>query len=284
MSALRLAIIIPVYDNWADTLECLECLAAQSVKRFYVFISDDGSSECAPATVLSYSFVCYLRSSHQGFARACNTAAAEAIRRGFTHLLFLNNDTVFQSHFVECLLASIEQMPLAILSPTIYFFNKPDRIWFSGGDLSVLTPFFRLRQAFHSRQRVEVLTGCALLVPAGAWTTLIGFDENYVTYYEDYDFMMRAMKKRIKAYVLIDESLKVLHKISQTAMAQGNWNREYRMISSRLRFINRWFRGMSKTLCFGICALHLLYCIFRFLPSRPKLRLIQAAIREGMSA
>src|SRR5438552_8459572 len=87
---IRLHVIIPVYNNWEDTLECLQLLQSQSNRQFQVILADDGSPSPPPPLIQSFAFAEYMRNSNRGFAANCNTAASEAIARGATHLLFLN--------------------------------------------------------------------------------------------------------------------------------------------------------------------------------------------------
>src|SRR5262245_10282102 len=186
-SSIRLFVIIPVYGNWEDTLDCLHSLAAQSTSNFRVIVADDGSPSPAPAAIHSFEFLEYSRAENRGFAANCNRAALRAIECGATHVLFLNSDTSFTANFIEQWLSTLSTIDDAIVSPLVYWFAKPSRVWFSGGNLTIWVPFFRLRRNYDEVTKVDIASGCALAVPVNRWRELGGFDEKYVTYFEDLD-------------------------------------------------------------------------------------------------
>ena len=47
-TAVRLAIVMPVYGNWTDTFECLDNLANQTSLNFRLYLADDGSPQPPP--------------------------------------------------------------------------------------------------------------------------------------------------------------------------------------------------------------------------------------------
>ena len=281
-TGVRLHVIVPVFGNWADTIDCLRMLAGQESRDFSVILADDGSPEPPPAEVHSFPFVCYTRGEHVGFAANCNTAARLAHARGATHLLFLNNDTAFSPRFIGEWLRTVRKLPEALVGPLIYWHHDPKSVWFSGGQQSILLPFFRLRREFQARTSVDVLCGCVLLVPMTAWLRLDGFHEGFVTYYEDFDFSLRAKRIGIPAYVVVDRDLSVHHKVSRTTRSRGAWSKEYRMITSRLLFIRRNYRGVARCTCLSLCVAHLAVTLVTSLPAVPDPRLLWKAVQAGL--
>jgi GT2 family glycosyltransferase len=279
---IRLLVIVPVFGNWADTIDCLRMLAEQESRDFVVIVADDGSPDPPPAEVHSFPFVRYIRGPHVGFAANCNAAARLAHAQGATHLLFLNNDTAFSPRFIGEWLRTVGEFPDALLGPLIYWHHDPTSLWFSGGQQSILLPFFRLRQEFRARTSVDVLCGCVLLVPITAWLRLDGFHEGFVTYYEDFDFTLRAKREGIPAYVVVDRDLSVRHKVSRTTSRRGVWRKEYRMITSRLLFIRRQYQGVARYTCFVLCAAHLATTFVTSLPAVPDPRLLWEAVQVGL--
>lgn len=284
LPTVRLAVIMPVFGNWGDTLDCLRMLAGQTSGHFRLFLADDGSPEPPPDAVHAFPFVTYLRRPHGGFAAICNSAVKVAADAGCTHVLLLNNDTSFGPGFIEAWLAKAAAFPEAIMGPLIAYFDRPDTIWYSGGSRSVAVPFFRCRRRFKAQTAVDILTGCVLLVPVQAWDRVDGFDERYVTYYEDFDFMLRAREAGVPAYVVVEPELRVLHKVSRTAIGHGRWNRDYRMIASRLRFIRHRYSGIERVACLCASIPHLVSIAVANMPELPAPRLLWNAIRTGLTA
>jgi GT2 family glycosyltransferase len=279
---VRLHVIVPVFGNWADTIDCLRMLAEQESKGFSVILADDGSPDPPPAEVHSFPFVHYIRGQHVGFAANCNAAARLAQTQGATHLLFLNNDTAFSPRFIGEWLRTVRELPDAVLGPLIYWHHDPTSLWFTGGPQSILLPFFRLRQGFRVRTPVDVLCGCVLLVPMTAWMQLDGFHEGFVTYYEDFDFSLRAKRGGIPAYVVVDRDLSVRHKVSRTTSSRGAWSKEYLMITSRLFFIRRNYRGVARCTCLLLCVAHLAVTLVTSLPALPDPGLLWKAVQTGL--
>jgi len=280
---IRLVVVVPVYSNWEDTVECLRSLAAQTNPGFRVLLADDGSPSPPPAEIRQLDFVDYVRHAHSGFAGNCNRAAEEAISGGATHLLFLNNDTAFGRDFVDGWLRVAAAMPDAIVSPIIYWFGKPAKIWFSGGAQTVWLPFFRPRRNYHSITAVDVACGCALMATAEVWRKVRGFDARYVTYFEDLDFTLRAKRMGFRTYIDPDPALRVWHKAGRSFGRIDSWNRHRRMFSSSLIFIRAHYRRPRRYLILALKAAHLLALVALHFPDLPNPRTLWESVTEGLS-
>jgi GT2 family glycosyltransferase len=282
-AVIQLTVIIPVYSNWEDTLECLRNLSAQTNPHFRVLLADDGSNS-SPPELTKFDFVNYTRHEHAGFAINCNRAAEEAISAGATHLLLLNNDTAFGPEFVDGWLRVAGAMQDAIVGPLIYWYLKPSRIWFSGGARTFWLPFFRPRREYRTVTAVDVACGCTLLVPAHVWRKTGGFDARYVTYFEDLDFMLRARQEGFRTYVDPDPEIRVWHKVGRSFGRLNSWGRQYRMLASSLLFIRTHYRGPKKYLILALKAAHLGVLLVLCLPRLPNFRALWNAVTEGLSA
>lgn len=281
---LQFFVIIPVYGNWGDTIETLQALAKQECKEFRVLIADDGSPTEAPAAIHNFAFAEYIKQSNLGFGGNCNRAANIAIQQGASHLLFLNNDTAFSPGFIGAWLNTVRSLPQAILSPHIYWFDKPETVWFSGGKMSLFAPFVRLSEAFRETTLVDIVCGCTLLVPVKEWTLLQGFDESYAVYFEDFDLCLRAKSAGIPTYVVPDPQLRVWHKVSGSFRGNAVWTQQYHLLTSRIIFIRRHYRGFERGVSYGLAALHLLVMIAQRLPQLPSVRLLWRAVVKGVAS
>jgi hypothetical protein len=280
---LRIFVIIPVYGNWEDTVQCLKALDSQTTRDFQVLVADDGSPDPPPAVIHEFKLALYRKNRNAGFASNCNRAAKEAIALGATHLLFLNSDTSFDTGFMEHWMRRIAEIPDAILSPLIYWSRYPTRLWSSGGKLTIFTAFVRSRKRFEQVTEVDTVTGCAILVPVGVWTALGGFDPKYLMYFEDFDFTLRAKQKGIPTYVVPDRELRVLHHISGSFRGGGVWKKHYLMVTSSLIFIRSHYRGIRKPLCVALNAAHLAMTAILSLPELPNAKLLWSAVVRGFS-
>jgi GT2 family glycosyltransferase len=283
VTRLSVFVIIPVYGNWEDTINCLTALESQTTEDFQVLVADDGSPTPPPTGIGQLKRVSYMKNEHAGYGSNCNHAARQAVALGATHLLFLNSDTNFQAGFMEYWIRRAAEMPNAILSPLIYWSRYPSRIWSSGGRFTVFTPFVRSRSCFARVTEVDTVTGCALLVPVDAWTTLGGFDAKYQMYFEDFDLTLRAKGKGIPTYVIPDPELRVMHHVSGSFREAGAWEKHYFMLTSSLIFIRTHYRGVRKSVCFVLSGAHLAITTILSLPEMPKPRLLWSALVRGFS-
>ena len=279
----HLVAVVPTFNNWDVFLQCLACLDVQEDCKFSVVVADDGSSTCPPASLTRHDFVTYLPLTHAGFAVTCNRGAEKALSIGASHLLFLNDDTVFGRHFMATWYQEIQQNPNDIIGPMIYEYHRPQHVWASGGRQSPLLPFKTMRRRYQQRTKVDMLTACALVVPREAWVRLGGFDEAYKTYYEDFDLLLRARTLGIPAFIQPDSALTVQHIGACTAGRDGPWRREYQMISSRLRFISKHYSGLNRVLCQALVVPHLLLTTLRYLPSLLSLPKLSRALMSGFN-
>lgn len=281
-SDIRLWVIIPVYGNWGDTLECLRALEAQNCREFRVLVADDGSPEPPPDEVHAFPFAQYYRGPNLGFGGNCNRAARMALDEGATHLLLLNSDTTFAPEFIGAWLGEIEVRPEIIASPLVYWADRPEEVWFSGGPMSIWLPYFRHAKAYAEPTPVEIVCGCTLLVPAPAWRKLNGFDERFVTYYEDFDLVLRAKSLGIAVFVLPAAGLKVLHHVSGSFREGGAWRKQYLMLTSRLQFIRIHERGFHKLGSLILAAAHFMVQVLIHLPELPEPKRLWQAVADGL--
>ncbi len=280
--AIRLVVIIPVYENWEDTHECLQRLEAQSDRGFTVLLADDGSPNPPPPDILHFRFVRYLRRPNAGFAGNCNRAVREAIAAGATHVLLLNNDTLFGPGFIQGWLCAVAAKPRAVMSPVIYWASDPERVWYSGGRKSLLVPFFRLADSFTEATPVDILCGCTLLVPVNVWRELGGLDERYFFYFEDLDFTLRARRHQVECLVLPGKDLRVWHKVHGSFRGTGAWKGHYRLIRSQLFFVRAHYTGIRKALALALCFLHIAVFWLLNLPQMPDRGQLREAVTRGV--
>ena len=100
-TALRVSVVIPVYNEEGSISTCLDAIAAQTVKPFEVIVIDNNSSDDTAAIAKSYWFVKLIREPRQGVVYARDTgfsyAHGDIIGR-------IDADTVMSENWVETLL------------------------------------------------------------------------------------------------------------------------------------------------------------------------------------
>ena len=208
----ELTVIIVSYNTRELTLKCLETLHANTHRARFCTVVLDNASEVGSAEAVGEAWpgVHLVRSPYNlGFARANNVVAADAVT---DWLLLLNPDTEVYPGAVDALLDFAKANPDAGITGGRTVF--PDgslnatscwariTLWSAFCGAFGLTSAFRSSaffnpEAFGSWQRdtarkVDIVSGCFLMIPRSLWNALGGFDLKYFMYGEEADLCLRA--------------------------------------------------------------------------------------------
>ncbi len=214
---VQVSIIIPVYNKWILTLNCLRSLvvARHGGIRFEVILADDASSDETPDIAERNPWLRLVRMPRNaGFVDNCNHAAARA--RGEV-LLFLNNDTLVGDGWLEALMGSLGRRPgVGVVGSQVYGSDggllESGGIFWGNGDVWNHGRGFGAERWFeldHERE-VDYVSGCAMAIRRELWQQLDGFDTRYrPAYCEDADFCLRA--RAAGSAVLVQPQSRILH-------------------------------------------------------------------------
>lgn len=215
-----LSIIIPVYNNWALTKSCLDSLSLSLVGvEFEVIVVDNGSYDGTAGGLGARGDVVVVRHERNlGFARACNAGAERA--RAPT-LLFLNND-------MRALPGALARMQRSfVASPSIgvlgarllyadYTVQHAGMVVDEAGDwhhvfrgLPGEHPLVLIKRSF------QAVTGACLMINRELFSSLHGFDIEFLNSHEDVDLCLRVRAGGRE--VVYDPSVAVLHFESMSA-------------------------------------------------------------------
>ncbi len=226
------SIIIPHYNGIEVLSECLDSLKASTFERKEVIVVDNASEDGSADWIKEHHPEIRLirNGTNEGYAGGCNRGA-ESARGEF--LLFLNNDTVHDSGWLEPLVEALTNSPeIAAVQPKIL--NHFDRYLFDyagacGGALDVLAfPFARgrlfLRQETDSGQyddeaSIFWASGTALMIRKNDFEAAGKFDETFFAHQEEIDLQWRLhlMGRDVK----VVPSSVVYHKNAVTLPAQS---------------------------------------------------------------
>lgn len=238
-------VIVVNWNNAGDTIRCLQSLSSVAYLPMRVMVVDNGSTDCSVAEIRQHfpQYEILELESNRGFGGGCNAGHDKALEKGAGYVVFLNNDTVVDPGFLEPLIVPLrERDTLAVTVPRIYFMNRPDRIWYAGGEVNLLTGRIAHRgirqpdgKRFDFPLETAYATGCCLAVRAGDFRDAGGFDPSFSMYAEDVDLSLR-MRKGGKKILYVPVS-KVWHRVSASGGGELGLSRLWKKNRSMLRLL-----------------------------------------------
>jgi GT2 family glycosyltransferase len=210
-----LYIVIPVFNRWRYTQECLKSLRLQSSLAFRTIVVDDGSTdETAAALARDYPEVEVVTGNGNLFWTAgVNLGIRRALALGATQVLTLNNDVVAAPDFVAKMLAVATQRPSAVLGALEFDAATGEAIY--GGerlDFKTNTRHDLLEELPPSQRTglhpVTYLPGRGLLIPKAVIDKIGLFDEKRLPHYlADFDYTSVARRAGFPVYCNYDAHL-----------------------------------------------------------------------------
>lgn len=219
----KMGVVTVTYNSAAVLPEFIQSVELQQYTNFNLYVVDNASTDDTLEQLRRWKdprLHLIENIENAGIARANNQGILAALDAGCDTVLFLNNDVVFGPEMFSLLVQGLSSQSCDITVPLIYFHDSPNRIWAAGGA-------FEHRWAFQSRHlgegtedigqylrplQVECAPGCCVLVRSDVFQRIGLIDERYFVYAEDTDFMYRALRAKISAF-LIPEA-KLWHKVS----------------------------------------------------------------------
>ncbi len=240
----RVSVIIPAYNHLAYTAACLSSIArARDATPLEIILVDDESSDKTQARLTGLPGLRYFRNTeNQGFIRSCNRGLTEA--RG-EFVLFLNNDTQVEDHWLERLLETFAQQPDAglvgarLVYPDGSLQECGGMVLSDGSGWNLGRGDNPDKPDYQFLREVDYCSGACIVLRRDLLESLGGFDEHYApAYYEDTDLAFKVRAAGLKVYVQPAVSVTHFEGVSSgTDLASGT--KRYQLVN-REKFIERW--------------------------------------------
>jgi GT2 family glycosyltransferase len=204
----KCSIIIPVYNNFNLTKNCLDALflhTEAASPTYEVIVVDDASTDETSRGLERYGDKIRIvtHQTNAGFAQACNDGAAAS--RG-EYLVFINNDTVPMAGWLNGLTAYADQFPqAAIVGAKLLYPDKTVQhcgVTFNsdGNPFHLYAGFPHDHPAVNKSKEFQAVTAACMLIKSCVFKELGGFDLAYLNGYEDVDLCLRARKKGFEVH------------------------------------------------------------------------------------
>jgi GT2 family glycosyltransferase len=187
------------YNSARYIREFVASLRNVDYPNFSLVVVDAGSHDGSEAIVQRFPGAHLVRAGDNvGIAGGNNIGAQYCLERGFDYILFLNQDTRQSPDFLRILVASADERTLLV--PRILYAADPTLINTHVGDFD--WTFGRFRNTYHGksdgtatrlRRDVQTASFCCMLVPASVFQEVGPLDEQFFMYYEETDFLRRAL-------------------------------------------------------------------------------------------
>jgi len=208
-------LVSTVILHWGDarvTQECVRSVLDSSHQNLDVVVVDNCPSSRAwnsPSEVARG--VVYLQAqTNTGYCAGNNLGIRRAMQSEPAYILLLNNDTIVDRDLIRLCVEFLEiRSDVAVVTPKIYFYHRPDFINLAGGALDINTGeivFFGGNQRdsaqFDTAREVTFATGCALFARSRALVQVGFFDEDLFCYGEDVDLSRRLLLAGMHVFYL----------------------------------------------------------------------------------
>lgn len=242
MLALKLAVVILNWNAAADTIRCLETLAAWPQLRPTLYVVDNASAPgSADRIAAAFPRARLLRNAENlGFAGGVNVGLRAALAAGDAPILLLNNDAALDEEAALCLLALLEESPAAgVVGPLLY---RSGGELISAGSRNPVLHHHNLidRPAdAHAPYPVDYISGSVALLRPAMLRHVGLLDERYFFSGEVADLCARA--RRAGWRTLVEPRARALHDLERSSPLRSTLYTYY-IVRNRFLYIRNHYR------------------------------------------
>ncbi len=279
------------YNGGSVLQSFLDCMLAQTGIDWHLIIIDNASTD-ATALILreihDSRMTVIFNAENTGFAAASNQGIGIARGKSADHVLLINNDTEFGPTLFHDLAASLQSTGGDAITPLIPFFDRPDRIWYGGGQFLTL----RGGISFHDRYekpvsampenafKTDYAPGCCLVLKTSVFDQIGYLDEQFFVYWEDSDFCWRMREEGLT--IMCDPRITLLHKVSvSTGGGESDFSIRY-LYRNYMLFLRKHHGAAFRAYVLAVIALKALVRLSLGRTDKRRLGLQVAAMKEGL--
>lgn len=207
MEDKKIAIVTVLYKS-ADVLEAFyDSLSKQTYKNFVLYAVDNKSPDASLQVITDlaakadFETVIIEADDNGGAAKGNNIGLKRALADGCDLILMVNNDIEFEPDAISLLVEGLDKYDCDLIVPKIfnYFTGK---LWSTGGDYGYTRPTYTFgareddAPRYNVPRRLKFAPTTFMLIKPEVFEAVGLLDERYFAYFEDTDFIWRAVMER----------------------------------------------------------------------------------------
>ena len=285
-----IGIVTVLYNSSKVLDEYFESLEKQDFKNIILFIVDnkstDDSLEKAKKLSKNVSFECVFIENDENFgvAKGNNQGVVKAKERNCDYILLSNNDVVLKKDTISILYRTLCDKSLDMIVPKILFY-KSNLINQVSGKFNLCkasTTNFGYGKKdngfFDKVGPVKYATTCFMLMRTALFDEVGMFDEKYFVYYDDSDFVWRALKMGKSLW--IDTNSILEHKESYcTGGAKSDFS-VYYVHRNMIYFVYKCYPFIYRNISI---LYQLIRCLIKYYPNKRTRKLVRKAFSDGFT-
>ncbi|MFQ6678156.1 MAG: glycosyltransferase family 2 protein [Fidelibacterota bacterium] len=227
--------------------DCLNSLMKLDYNNYKVLLVDNASSDGSVDYVKTkFSGVeMVVLDKNYGFAGGNNEGFDYAKKNNAEYVIFINNDTIVKSNFIDSLLIPFENSQVGQTVPKIFFAEQQDKIWYAGGKINFWTGHIYhegIRELdgikYNNGKITDYATGCCFCMKTSIFEKLGGFDESFGMYSEDTDLSIRLKKQEGLDVYFAPDSI-IYHKVSASIGGAYSFRKLKKKFRANIKLMRR---------------------------------------------
>lgn len=295
MSALRtghIGVVTVTYNSGSVLPEFFDSLRHQLCREYTLYVVDNASRDETLSlcdNCVDVPIVLLANDANLGVAEGNNQGIQAALADGCEFILLLNNDTVFGPQLFAELREGLQKHACAMVAPKIYYHDAPHLIWAAGG-------YFQRwlgsrprhygegvpdRGQYDKPRVITYAPTCCALIHRSVFEGIGLMDPLYFVYWDDVDFMYRALRS---GYILRYLPHSILHhKVSSLVGTEATPNLVRFAIRNRVYFTKKNLSTVSARFWIGTYRIYLYARYLLGKDTRQEWEWKNKAVHEGLT-
>lgn len=232
MGSKKIGIVTVLYKSAPVLPDFYKSLNNQTYQDFTLYVIDnnspDNSLQVAKELSEKAGFNCVVMAEKEnwGVAKGNNIGISRALTDGCEYVLLANNDTEFKPDMLQILMDSMHRNNACMITPKINIYGS-SKVWYGGGGFGFMTVTYHCGERakdsikYLKPRFVDYAPTCFMIIKKEVFEKVGMMDERYFVYYDDTDFVWRAVKEH--GYKVFYEPTALLqHKVGSSSKSAGS--------------------------------------------------------------